>query len=489
MKLSVWILKKWLERYDPVVSITDGKQTISGARLFSPSITLDDSLIYVGETKDFFHDSTSNEILLINKNDAISIGSGDVGDIFNIVSEAFDFYNSWERTLFGCTRKEHPEQCIISNCYGLLGPMFLIDMSFNLVAWSLEYQEEGVNSIWDELIDKRKLAVDTIYQSKDSPFIRLMVDRQRLRVFEDPLAAPYPHGIMTSYSDCNGNLAGQFIIASKTPITNYELHIASVIDKVLATIEPQPRFNDTLNPSYNSESFIVEPLLSGEATQLDTYKLLIIKNWKAQDSYRIVLVGIDQLTNDSVLQSFTDMLRSHIPNGIVAFYNHYIVCLVNTTKDDKAIFAAVSEIQKEIPLRFGISEPFHELLETSYYYRQAMDAFAHGLTNDIGLTLFHDCGLYELIRTSDREYQRFCLHPVISLLRSYDRLNKTDYYNTLETYLHCERSYHRTSGLMFVHRNTILYRIEKIKDTFKLDLDNTYEREYLLVSFYFDRLI
>lgn len=39
------------------------------------------------------------------------------------------------------------------------------------------------------------------------------------------------------------------------------------------------------------------------------------------------------------------------------------------------------------------------------------------------------------------------------------------------------------AGELFVHKNTLVYRLQKIIDLFELDLDNPYEREYLLFSF------
>ncbi|NLZ92575.1 MAG: PucR family transcriptional regulator, partial [Firmicutes bacterium] len=53
---------------------------------------------------------------------------------------------------------------------------------------------------------------------------------------------------------------------------------------------------------------------------------------------------------------------------------------------------------------------------------------------------------------------------------------------TLREYLQCERSLLKASENLFIHRNTLLYRINKIIDNMDYSLDRPYTREYILTS-------
>ena len=53
----------------------------------------------------------------------------------------------------------------------------------------------------------------------------------------------------------------------------------------------------------------------------------------------------------------------------------------------------------------------------------------------------------------------------------------------LLVYLQCERDMVLTAKMLFVHKNTLVYRLKRIVEIFDLNLDNAYEREYLTVSF------
>lgn len=75
------------------------------------------------------------------------------------------------------------------------------------------------------------------------------------------------------------------------------------------------------------------------------------------------------------------------------------------------------------------------------------------------------------------------LHPALRLLSSYDRENHTEFYETLRHYLRQERSITRTAEEMGLHRNTLLYRITRIRELTRLELEEPEVRLHLLISF------
>ena len=83
----------------------------------------------------------------------------------------------------------------------------------------------------------------------------------------------------------------------------------------------------------------------------------------------------------------------------------------------------------------------------------------------------------------DETLRRLALHPALDRIRAYDRKKSTDYYHMLKVYLQCERERVLTSRKLFVHKNTLVYRLKKMVSLFALQLDEIYEREYLMASF------
>ncbi len=64
-----------------------------------------------------------------------------------------------------------------------------------------------------------------------------------------------------------------------------------------------------------------------------------------------------------------------------------------------------------------------------------------------------------------------------------DRENESELYNTLHIYLQNEKNAAKTAQVLFIHRSTLFYRLDKIKKLLELNLENSEELLYLRLSF------
>ena len=69
-------------------------------------------------------------------------------------------------------------------------------------------------------------------------------------------------------------------------------------------------------------------------------------------------------------------------------------------------------------------------------------------------------------------------------LLEYDRTHKSDHVDTLESYLKHNGSIQAVSEEMFTHRNTVIYRMNKIKELLGTDLEQTEERLPYQIAYY-----
>lgn len=77
--------------------------------------------------------------------------------------------------------------------------------------------------------------------------------------------------------------------------------------------------------------------------------------------------------------------------------------------------------------------------------------------------------------------------PALTAIKEHDRQYKTEYYRTLFCFLRNERRHRPTAEELFIHRNTLFQRLERLQALWPLDLDDNEERFYLLFSFYQDQ--
>lgn len=76
----------------------------------------------------------------------------------------------------------------------------------------------------------------------------------------------------------------------------------------------------------------------------------------------------------------------------------------------------------------------------------------------------------------------YLCHPAINILTRYDRANNSNLRDTMFSYLMNDRSIARTSQKMFIHRNTTIYKLNKIQELISDDLENPYTRHQLILS-------
>ena len=85
----------------------------------------------------------------------------------------------------------------------------------------------------------------------------------------------------------------------------------------------------------------------------------------------------------------------------------------------------------------------------------------------------------------DLRLTRYC-HPILSLLRDYDQRKGTKLYETIRTYTLTGFNQNKTAELLYLHRNTMNYRRQKIMELFEIDLEDSQTRFLLNYSFHID---
>ena len=134
----------------------------------------------------------------------------------------------------------------------------------------------------------------------------------------------------------------------------------------------------------------------------------------------------------------------------------------------------------------GISMKFHETQRIFQFYKQARFALDRGNQADPDRIIFyHSDYIANQIVMSSRENlpNDFFIHPAIRQLIDYDEKYSTDYAYTLKIYLDTFCSLNQTAKDLFLHYNSIKYRIAMIQKITGIDLKDTRLRYLLYISF------
>ena len=142
-------------------------------------------------------------------------------------------------------------------------------------------------------------------------------------------------------------------------------------------------------------------------------------------------------------------------------------------------------LKREISYSLGVGKTTQSIRCIHKSYRQALSVSRLQQEHKISKNrvFYNDMGLYKLLMSIDdedilKDFVRQTLSPVIE----YDRKNDASLMEVLSCYLKNDGSVKATAEQLFIHRNTVNYRLSKIEEITDMDLSSTSDRLQLTVG-------
>lgn len=98
--------------------------------------------------------------------------------------------------------------------------------------------------------------------------------------------------------------------------------------------------------------------------------------------------------------------------------------------------------------------------------------------------LFDEMGSYALLRDmKDSSLTTLFLEKYIEPLQKYSAEKNADLFHTLRTFLHNHGNLSKTANSLYIHRSSLLYRMEKIESLLEIELDDPDHRFNLMLAY------
>jgi Sugar diacid utilization regulator len=197
-----------------------------------------------------------------------------------------------------------------------------------------------------------------------------------------------------------------------------------------------------------------------------------------ENLYVIVIQTKSESMQIEQLQILVDLLNKVLPQSINFIYKGIIVLFLSCTDaldEHNTYYCNLLGFLNENNLIAGLSDRFTQLSDLKNYYQQAIQSVEIGkkLNNEPAIHQYEEIKFYLIANSylSDHSIEDVC-HPGILLLREYDRKKHTSLLETLKKYLFFLKSPSAASVSLNIHRNTLLYDINKIKSLTGMQLEN-----------------
>ena len=476
MMLSMQIICDRLAQYGPRLVSKNEKPGIAGLRLYEPGMETEDRMLYLG-TEDQFFRNGGTRIVLRNQEDYLYLSTEKLVPVANRIQDAISFYQGWyDRCLAMLT-----EGCGLSE---LLDRMAEVLPSFPILVADTTQTLVGVSSLareypdaeWQTAMRRRGVSLERL-----RGFNRLQNDTfSRQGIF----AVESDFFFMKSYCKqlfIDGERKATVIL--KVPgrdCTAGELHLLEICTEL---VDRWVRKNSGGDGPIQMVSHLARILNGEPGHQAPLERHLSLFDWEPE--CRKNLIVISALSKDF---RYADMIRIMNNESLGSYGVNYcgrMLLLCNADKQgQRAFYEHLSAALKQNNCYAAVSLIFTDLELLPQAYRQALNALERG-TKIAGR--IHQCGntaLLSLMEYISQRVQGLFLHPALAILRGHDQQNNTDYYRTVLCYLQKERRQQAAADALFIHRNTLFLRLQKIQEFCPIDFDNPTERLYLLFSFY-----
>lgn len=470
MILTMPIIEDALSDFELTTNIINVAKIFNGIRLGKTQ--QDDSYVMVYAENNF--------VYCVNGIDSIIIKNSTLENVYNTIENYIEKFESWEKKLFQTIYQEGSLQVLVDLSKPIfMNPIFIVD-ELDYVCARTSHELGMVNEEWDFIITNGRMPfekVSAIYLNDEfNGNLEQLSQENYPFIFSPP--GMYHRGInfrIPSPLHENKYLGTFIIIENETPITVGMLHISRILADAICEWLSNHKNNHVLKTS----DYIFTQLLEGQE--------IIIKEFNTQrllagygESDFILAVIASQ--NKKYLKHIINYVESSIEGARCFEYKDdlLVICSLNLgMKNIGDIFQSICSYNK---VRIGISYRFKELIALRSSYKQAKTALL--CKKDQIVEMDTESAMEYFISEIERILHGTDMcHPALGELEQYDKKHGTHYFETLQIYLQNERSLVETAKALNVHRNSLIYRIERIKKIIGEELDDENVRDYILFSY------
>ena len=480
------------------------KTEISCAKLLQrETVSFEPGVIYIGRISDFPADAEdlgkSSFALLVNsprtslplrlrKRGILLVAGITTASLFNsvqdILSSETRYLSGSARLLESLVQGKGIQNVVDIGSKLLQKPMFVRDTSLKLLAHTKNVKID--DAVWNSVV---KRGYHTYEDVKKMMNLRAF---EKLNASSSPVLfrserRPTISRVWSKITIGNMIVGHLVVLGHETEFSEDDIELVQLISNAIS-LEMQKDGN--FYSGLKNESFIKD-LLAGEVHDPEEVRerLQYLDCKFANRLYVLTAVFSDADYSNMPKFFMKDYLSRMIPDSTALIYEKNVVVIIshnNDTPFPREVEQRLVEFLKENSMVAGLSNGFSRLTEMDRLYKQSLKATELGRHINGESSLYHyDNYLFEhmLSTCSDQqELYQFC-HPSIFLLKEYDRKNNTNYLRFLYEYLENINNPRGVISTLNIHRNTLKYRLDKIKKIMNISLRDSKQLFLLYLSF------
>ena len=406
----------------------------------------------------------------------IVLCEGDLFSVFNALMTQKCWLDGLDRALTACDS----DQEIVDRASEYLGlPMFYLDENYRILAIT-DLVIPG-DPEWKHMSEKRFLSPGNARRMKESGDLDLLAPSLVPTIYRSEI---YPFASIV----CNLWLEGQFI--SRLNVLCVDGNTSPAVRRASEMIAIHLRRLLTKNRSLAAGS-PVQRILLDLLHGIPLPEEMIQESLKnipalADSLFQLFYVDMEAREDRQLAGYYASLLKQQFTGQklITVEFKEQLILLIYG-ENEAALDPVIVELVHFLAthhLRCGVCNPFRKLSTLQGHFQQAVAAL-NNMPAGEAICFYQDIMLEHMLSHIPDEKLPFLISPDISRLQKAENEYSFSLLETLRTYLDCDCNLNRAAERMFVHKNTLLYRMNHIRSVIRCDLNDPDERMLLMISF------
>lgn len=433
------------------------------------------SLICIGEIDEAFLKKKRWEAIVLNNN-------ADERTVFEMVQQIFETYSNWNDEISeAMLRKESIQKVMDIGTRYLWNPIALFDMSYCLITYAgPDLPDDITGTIWEIVLSKGYSPIEVLpYQERIEAYQRIVKNRTPFFSHPPKTLIDNLHIIAAVYHDNRlfGVLAGTDI---NRPFSLGQVSLINHLKNILECFINNN--NEFVNINENTAYFI-DRILQGFSIEPGVVSYHLQKRgWSLRGNYRIYFFSAGlNVEQTGASQHLIFRIEKILRKAMVFPYENGVVAIHNNRVAEHENHFELEGFLKEMNLRAGVSMIFPNFMDLKHAYIQSKIALREGmkLTPDRYLIDFRIIYTGHVINSlAEVTSLKSLCEPRLLQLAMCGSEKDRELIRSLRLYLFNERNIYTTAALLKIHRNTLMYRLQKIEKLLDLSLKDLDEQVY-----------
>ncbi len=476
MRFSLWMLQEHFIDLMHKIHCSDSFCDINDFQLYTDKAFCEDHTLYIGSARELL-EIPDDRLVLWHRGNYIILQTTDLVMVTNRVFGLFRYYYDWEERCRTTIHQGSGLQTLLDLGSEALGvPLLIMDDAQFLLAHSSKlmdiYDSPEMRTFlehrtWDEkALQKFNKEFHGTFYTKESFFI--------------------PSGVFPSACLCHNIyldscVAAILIMALEN--SEYTNGIRQLFEKFVPFVQEWILVHSSEDSSNHLTASFAQ-LLDGKPGSISVLQRgLSLQGWAA-DCRKQVLVAAS-LSEQFHFDAFLSRSVSRDQTWLFAIpFRKRLIALLNLDLiSGQEAYKSLSAWMMKNAYYGAVSTEFRELLHAGTALEQA-EIVLRGSKQEAGHIHFFHKHAMRYVTSFVQTYSALSIiHPLVEAMAAYDAEHQTAFCATLYSYLRNERNRLKTSAELYIHRNTLAQRLERIQELWNPELEDPEERLYLMYSF------